>query len=398
MPAPVPQERKALTGGESAAFVIKQIEPEVYPAYPITPSSTILELFARYVANGEVSTTLINVESEHSALSAVMGAQAAGVRAMTSTSGNGLALMFEIVYITAGMRLPVVMNIGNRAIAGPINIHSDHSDAMACRDSGWMQFFAENCQEVYDFNQIAMKVAEHRDVLLPAMVCQDGFYTTHNLQEVFTHDEKYTKGFIGEYTPKYPLLNVNNPVAIGGFDLNNYYFEHKRQQFEGMENAKWVIKEIFRQYGDMTGRYYEPVEKYRTEDAEFIIILLSSTAGAAKLIADELREQGIKAGVVRPRVFRPWFHMDVVESIKNAKAVAVMDKTVAFGALGGPLFNEVRSALADTPHAPHVINYIFGLGGREVKLNDIRKVYSELMDLSKTHDMTWKVRFLGVRE
>jgi pyruvate ferredoxin oxidoreductase alpha subunit len=398
MSAPIPQTKRALTGGEAAAHAIKQIEPSVYPAYPITPSSTILELFARYVANGEVTTTLIDVESEHSAMSAAMGAQAAGVRAMTSTSGNGLALMFEVVYITAGLRLPVVMNVGNRAIAGPINIHSDHSDTMGCRDSGWLQFYCENCQEVYDMNQIALKVAEHPDVLLPAMVCQDGFYTTHNVQEVYVHDDQYVKGFIGEYNPKYPLLNVNNPVAIGGFDLNNYYFEHKRQQFEAMEHANWVIREMFRQYGDMTGRYYAPIDTYRAEDADYIIVALSSTAGVCKFIADELREQGIKAGVVRPRVYRPFPHVDIVNALKNAKTVAVMDKSVAFGALGGPLFNEIRSALHDTPTGPRVLNYIFGLGGREVRLNDIRKVYSHLVELAKTGDMTEKIRFLGVRE
>jgi pyruvate ferredoxin oxidoreductase alpha subunit len=398
MTAPIPQIRKALTGGEAAALAIKQINPAVYPAYPITPSSTILELFARYVANGEVTTTLIDVESEHSALSAALGAQAAGVRAMTSTSGNGLALMFEIVYITAGLRLPIVMNVGNRAIAGPINIHSDHSDSMACRDSGWIQLYSENCQEVYDHNQIAMKVAEHPEVLLPVMVCQDGFYTTHNVQEVMVHDDTYVKGFVGEYAPKYPLLNLSTPVAIGGFDLNNYYFEHKRSQFEGMENAKHVLKEIYRQYGDMTGRYYDVVDSYLCDDADFVIVVLSSTAGAAKFIADEFREHGIKAGVLRPRVFRPFPHMEVVAALKNAKAVAVMDKSVAFGALGGPLFNEVRSALHDSPNGPKIIDYIFGLGGREVKLNDVRKVYNDLIELSESGDMTWKVRFLGVRE
>jgi pyruvate ferredoxin oxidoreductase alpha subunit len=398
MPSPIPQTLKPLTGGECAALAIKQIEPGVYPAYPITPSSTILELFSRYIANGEVSTTLIDVESEHSALSAAMGAQAAGVRSMTSTSGNGLALMFEIVYIVAGLRLPIVMNVGNRAIAGPINIHSDHSDSMACRDAGWIQLYAENCQEVYDFNQIAIKVAEHPEVLLPAMVCQDGFYTTHNVQEVYVHDDMYARGFIGEYNPKHPLLNVDQPIALGGFALNNYYFEIKRQQFEAMENSKHVIKEMFRQYGDMTGRYYDPVDAYRTEDADFVIVVLSSSAGACKVIADELRAQGIKAGVLRPRVFRPFPHMEIVAALKNAKAVAVMDKSVCFGALGGPLFNEVRSAMHDSPNGPRVLNYIFGLGGREVRMNDLRKVYSELMDVAKTGDMTWKIRFLGVRE
>jgi pyruvate ferredoxin oxidoreductase alpha subunit len=398
MPVPIPQIRKALTGGESAAMAIKQIEPAVYPAYPITPSSTILELFARYVANGEVGTTLIDVESEHSAMSAAMGAQAAGVRAMTSTSGNGLALMFEVVYITASLRLPVVMNVGNRAIAGPINIHSDHSDTMGCRDSGWIQLYCENCQEVYDMNQIAIKVAEHPDVLLPVMVCQDGFYTTHNVQEVFVHDDQYVKGFVGEYTPKYPLLNTSNPVAIGGFDLSNYYFEHKRQQFEAMEHANWVIREMFKQYGDMTGRYYEPVDKYLADDADFIIVALSSSAGLCKFIADELREQGIKAGVVRPRVYRPFPHMDIVNALKGAKTVAVMDKSVSTGALGGSLFNEIRSALHDTPNGPRVLNYIFGLGGRELRKNDVRKVYNDLIDLSKTGDMSCKIRFLGVRD
>jgi pyruvate ferredoxin oxidoreductase alpha subunit len=290
------------------------------------------------------------------------------------------------------------MNVGNRAIAGPINIHSDHSDAMGCRDAGWIQLYSETCQEVYDNNQIAIKLGEHPDVLLPVMVCQDGFYTTHNVQEVFVHDDSFVKGFIQEYKPKYPLLNVDQPVAIGGFDLNNYYFEHKRQQFEAMEKAKGVLKELYRQYGDMTGRYYDLLDCYRTEDADYIVVVLSSTAGVCKFIADELREQGIKAGVVRPRVYRPFPHAEIQAAIKNAKAVSVLDKSVAFGSLGGPLYHEVRNALHDTPKGPHIINYIFGLGGREVRLNDIRKVWNETIDLAKTGDMTWKVRFLGVRE
>jgi len=394
------QKKTAMTGAEAAAFAMKQINPSVVAAYPITPQTPIIENFSKYVARGDVDTNLIDVESEHSAMSATLGAAAAGVRAMTATASNGLALMFEIVYITASLRQPIVMNVGNRAIAGPINIHCDHSDSMAARDSGWMQLYAENPQEVYDHTLMAIRIAEHMDVRLPIMCCQDGFLTTHNTQNLTLLDDEAAKKFIKEYKSLNPLLDTKNPVTIGSFDLQNYYYEHKMQQHVAIEKAKSVMKEVFSEYSELSGRKYDFTDDYMLEDAEFVIVALSSVAGTIKEVIDELRSQGKKVGLLRPRVYRPFPHEIIIPKLVNAKTVAVFDRTSSFGALGGPLFEDIRNAMYDydSNSKPLIINYIVGLGGRDITENHIKQVYNELEELNNTKDLTKKIRFLGVRE
>ncbi|MFP4112082.1 MAG: pyruvate ferredoxin oxidoreductase, partial [Candidatus Woesearchaeota archaeon] len=278
------KESKALTGAEASAEAIKQINPDVIAAYPITPQTPIMHAFAQFVADGGVDTELIRVDSEHSAMSATVGASAAGARAMTATASNGLALMHEIVYIAASNRLPIVMSIVNRALSGPINIHCDHSDTMAERDSGWLQFYSENPQEAYDLTILAVRVAEHENVKLPVMVCQDGFITSHCVERVDVIKDEDIRNFVGEYKPYYPLLDTENPISYGPLDLYDYYFEHKRQQSEAMMHARNVFKEVFAEFGEISGKKHWFYEGYQLEDADYVIVVMSSTADTTKQI------------------------------------------------------------------------------------------------------------------
>ncbi len=384
---------KALTGGQAAAVAMRQINPDVVAAYPITPQTPIIETFAQFVADGEVDTELIDVESEHSALSAVVGASAAGGRAMTATSSQGLALMAEIVYVASGLRFPIVMAISNRALSAPINIHCDHGDSMFLRDACWLQFYSENAQEVYDNMLIALKVAEHKKVLLPVMVMQDGFITSHSVQNVEILDDRMVKKFIGKYNPDYPLLNVEKPVTIGPLDLFDYFFEHKYQQIEAMENSRKIIKEVDGEFYNLTGRKYGFLEKYRANDADYIIVALSSTCGTAKVVVDSLRGEKKKVGLVKIRTMRPFPNKEIREALAGAKAIAVLDRSVSFGNYS-PVFTEVRSALYDLNRKPRLYNYIYGLGGRNVGPYDIEKVFNDLIE-EKVSD---KINYLGLRK
>ncbi len=395
----VQKTKRALTGAECTAEAMRQVNPDVVAAYPITPQTDIMHAFAQFVADGTVDTDLVTVESEHSAMSACVGAGAAGARTMTATSANGLALMWEVVYIASGLRIPMVMNVVNRALSGPINIHCDHSDSMGCRDSGWIQLYSENGEEAYENTLMGVRISEHPDVLLPVMVCQDGFITSHCVETAETIDDETVKNFIGEYTPHYPLLNVNKPVTYGPLDLFDYYFEHKRQQLLAMENVKPVIKQVFDEFGKITGEDYDYFEGYMLENAERVIFCCNSSAGSTRVVIDELRANGEKVGLLKMRVFRPWLNEQVVEKLKHAKAVAVLDRAASFGAAGGPLFMEVRSSFHETDkeNKPSIINYIYGLGGRELDLDQIRKVFKELDDV-KNGNIGELVRYLGVRE
>ena len=384
---------KALSGGQAVAVAMKQINPDLVAAYPITPQTPIIETFAQFVADGKVDTELIDVESEHSALSAVVGASAAGARAMTATASQGLALMAEIVYIASGSRLPIVMAIANRALSAPINIHCDHTDSMFLRDSGWIQIYSENAQEAYDNMFISLRVAEHKDVLTPAMVMQDGFITSHNVQNVQTLDDKTAKSFVGKYNPEYPLLNIKKPISIGPLDLFDYFFEHKYQQAQGLENSVKVIKQIDKEFYDLTGRKYGFIEKYKTNDAKYIIIALSSTCGTAKMVVDELRKKGVKAGLIKIRVFRPFPNKDIAKAIENADSVAVLDRSTSFGNYS-PVFTEVRSSLYNLKKKPNLLNYVYGIGGRNIGIDDIEKVYG---DLTK-ETVSDKIKYIGLRK
>ena len=387
----------AITGDQVAAEAMRQIEPDVVAAYPITPQTEIVMTFAQFVADGRVKTEMIPVESEHSAMSACVGAAASGARTMTATSANGLALMWEIVYIAASTRLPIVMPVVNRALSAPINIHCDHSDTMGARDSGWLQIYCENNQEVYENVIMAVKIAEHKDILLPVMVCQDGFITSHAVEGVRLFEDKAVKDFLGQYQPKYSLLDVERPVTYGPLDLQDYYFEHKRQQSEAVKNSLKAIPEVFTEFKKQFGREYDFIESYKLKDAEIAIVALSSTVGTARTAVDELRAKGKKVGLLKPRIFRPFPKEKIVRALKNLKAVAIMDRSESFSGQGGPLFSEIRSALLDEPKRPLSVNYIYGLGGRDINVGQIKSVYTDLEKVAKDKKVNSLVNYLGVR-
>ncbi|MEI6633941.1 MAG: transketolase C-terminal domain-containing protein [Chlamydiota bacterium] len=378
----------ALTGNEAAAEAMRQIDPDVVPAYPITPQTELMHKFAEFVADGLVKTEMILVESEHSAMSAAVGACAAGARVMTATSANGLALMWEIVYIAASLRLPVVMTVVNRALSGPINIHCDHSDTMGCRDSGWIQLYGENPQEAYDNILQAVRIAEHPDVLLPVMPTFDGFIISHTIERLEVLEDGEVKHYVGERKPLHPLLDVAHPVTYGPLDLQDYYFEHKKQQAEAMVRAREVVRAVGREYGALTGREYGFFDAYRTGDAEEIVVCLGSAAGTMKAVADALRGEGRKVGVLKLRMFRPFPADEIAEAIGRAKRIVVLDRAEGFNAVGGPLGAEVKAALYGRSSA-EVVNCIYGLGGRDLSPELARAAF----DLSGPRTV-----HLGVRE
>ncbi|MGM0471067.1 MAG: transketolase C-terminal domain-containing protein [Bacillota bacterium] len=388
----------ALTGHEVLANAMRQINPDVVAAYPITPQTEIVQLFSQFVADGKVDTEFVTVESEHSAMSATVGAAASGIRAMTATAANGLALMWEIVYIAASTRLPIVMPVVNRALSGPINIHCDHSDAMGARDSGWIQLYAENAQEAYDNTIQALRIAEHQDVRLPVMTNMDGFIISHAVENVKLLADEDVQEFIGSYQPEHSLLDTQNPVTVGPLDLQDFYFEHKRQQADAMEQAKEVISEIAKEYHKLTGRGVEYFEEYRLADAKIAIIALGSTAGTAKESVDQLRAEGIQAGLIKLRVFRPFPARQLVAALKDLEGVAVLDRADTFSTTGGPIFADVRSALYDAGVNLEVINYIYGLGGRDTRVADLKSVYYDLVEIAEGKEITQRVNYLGVRE
>jgi pyruvate ferredoxin oxidoreductase alpha subunit len=388
----------AITGNDAAAYAIKQINPDVMAAYPITPQTALVQKFSEYVADGLVNTEFVTVESEHSAMSACVGAAAAGGRVMTATAANGLALMFEIVYIAASSKLPIVMPVVNRALSGPINIHCDHSDSMATRDSGWIQIYSENAQEAYDNIIQAVKIAENMKVRLPVMVMFDGFITSHGIEMVDFLEDKIVRDFVGDYQPNYPLLDSEKPLTYGPLDLYDYYFEHKRQQAEDIKNSKPIILDVAKEFKNISGREYGLFESYKLEDAETAIVVLSSTAGTAKTVVDELRDEGKKVGLLKPRVFRPFPYNELAEALSHLKAVAILDRSDSFGGFGGPLFTEIRSAMLEYGKMPENINVIYGLGGRDINQQDLKIIYGQLDKIVETGKVKERIQYYGVRE
>jgi len=388
------KKMQALSGAEAVANAMRQINPDVVAVYPITPQTAIAQKFADFVSDGVVDTELIRVESEHSAMSATVGASAAGCRAMTATAANGLALMHEIVYIAASTRLPIVMPVVNRALSGPINIHCDHSDAMAERDSGWLQFYCENAQEVYDATFIALNVSEHKDVRLPTMVCQDGFITSHSVENVELLPDSVVKKFIGKFVTDFPLLDTNNPTTYGPLDLTDYYMEHKYQQREAIDNSTKIIKEVAKKFKEISGRTFDFIEQYKIKDAEYVIIVMSSTAGTTKVAVDELRKEGKKVGLLKLRVFRPFPAKDIVKALKNVKHIAVLDRSDSFGSMGGPIFHEIKSAFYNEIKRPKITNFIYGLGGRDINVTDLKNIYKGLISKKPYNEY----QYFGVRK
>ena len=389
--------RERLSGNEAVATAMKQINPDVVAAFPITPSTEIPQYFSTFVANGSVDTEFVAVESEHSAMSACIGAEAAGSRAMTATSANGLSLMWEMIYIASSLRLPIVMNLVNRAVSGPLNIHNDHSDAMGVRDAGWIMLFSENNQEAYDNNLMAHKIAENKDVQLPIMICQDGFITSHSIENIELENDEDVKKFVGEYHPEHYLLNKKEPMAIGPLDLQAYLFEHKAQQGNAMKAAKQVILDVSKEFEKWTGRHYDLFEEYKLDDAEIAIVCMNSTAGTTKAVVDKLREQGVKAGLLKIRVYRPFPGKEVAKALSHLKAVAVLDKSDSLNAIGGALFEDVVSSMYVAKQNVPVVNYVYGIGGRDTTEKEINSVYTDLAEIAKDGKVENPYRYLGLR-
>lgn len=389
--------RERLSGNEAIAYAMKQINPDVMGAFPITPSTEIPQYFSTYVDNGEVDTEFIAVESEHSAMSTCIGAQAAGCRAISTTSSCGLCYMTEMLYVAASDRLPITLAVSCRALSGPININNDHSDAMGVRDAGWLMLFAETNQEAYDNYLQAMRIGEA--VGLPIMICQDGFITSHAIENIELVETEKVKAFVGEYKPQHYLLNKDEPIAVGAYATPVYYMEAKRQQAQAMMDAKDVIRKVGAEFAEMTGRSYGLIEKYRMEDAEEAILIIGSSAGTAKEAVNQLRAQGRKVGLIKIRSFRPFPAEEIAEALKNVKAFAAMDKDDSFNAHCGPIYAETCAALyASGVTSPKGINYIYGLGGRDVRVDSIRQVFAQLEQIAATGTTGDTYRYLDVRE
>lgn len=410
MKSVVKQEIQGLNGDEAVALAVKQCDVDVVAAYPITPQTIIVEKLSEYVANGEVETEYVCTESEHSAMAACLAASATGARVFTASASAGLALMHEMLFVTSGCRAPVVMAVANRALSAPLNIHGDHSDAMAERDSGWIQIYGENAQEVYDSMIQAFRIAEHLDVQLPVMVGLDGFTLSHTLENVKILSDDVVKRFVG--TRQFPVvlthegktvpykLDPENPMTMGPVAMPNYYFEFKRQQEEAMRNALEVIPRVHEEYAQLSDRRYGDglLDQYALEDAEVAIVCLGSTAGTVKTVVDELRAEGVKAGLLRIRTYRPFPAEAIVKALGKVEAVAVMERSMSFGGGGGAVFHEVRNALYDAAARPFVVDYVHGLGGRDTNPSQIRRVYDDLQEIIHAKRVDDLVRFVGLRE
>jgi len=389
---------KGLEGDRAVAEAMRQMNPDVVAAYPITPQTEIVMRFSDFVANGEVDTEFIAVESEHAAMSSCIGAAAAGGRVQTATSGAGMALMWEVLWVATGSRLPIVMHAVNRSLSSPLNIHCDHSDTMGMRDAGWIHIFDENVQEAYD-NAIQMvRIAEHPDVMLPALHALDGFIIGHSVERLETLPDEAVKEFIGTYTPKYSLLDFEHPATFGPMDLPDYFFEHKRQQAEAIQNALDVIVKVGKEYGELSGRPYGLMEEYRMDDADYVLVALGSTAGTSKVAVDMMRDSGVKAGLLKIRCFRPFPHKMVSEVLGKRKVVGVLDRSISFGAQTGPLCLEVITSFFTHGCYPKVVNYVYGLGGRDITPAQICEMYKELVEIDKKGITGPIQRFFGVRD
>jgi pyruvate ferredoxin oxidoreductase alpha subunit len=387
------------SGNMASAEAMRQINPDVVAAYPITPQTELMQFFAEFVANGLVETEYIPVESEHSAMSACVGASSAGARAMTATAGPGLAYMWEILGVASGMRLPIVMTVVNRALSSPINIHSDHSDMMGARDHGWIMLFSENAEEQYDNLIQAVRIAEDLRTRLPVMVGMDGFIISHAIERVRLLPDKAVEEFIGEHVALHPLLDVEHPVTYGPIAMTDSYMEFKRQQRDAMDKAPAVIEEVGRAFETAFGKRYTHIETHRIEDAEFVLVGCGSVAGTARHTVNMLRERGIKAGLIKVRTYRPFPYKDIMDALNssNCKAVGVLDRAESFGSAGGPLFGDLATAMfLRNRHYP-MADFICGLGGRDTNIKHIETAVETLMKLSAGEEVP-VVSYLNLKE
>ncbi len=370
------------TGNLMVAEALRQAEPDVIAAYPITPQTAIVEAYAKYVADGRVHTEFVTVESEHSSMSACIGSAAAGARTSTATSSQGLAYMWEELHIAAGMRLPIVMANANRALSAPINIHCDHSDVMGARDTGWIILFAETAQEAYDNTVMAFRIAENPAVRLPVMTTLDGFITTHAMERAELLDDATVKDFIGSYDPIDPLLDTARPVSAGMFADGKTFSAVRLQMRRAIEASKPIIKQVGDEWAGICGRPFEFINTWGTEDADEIVICIGSATGNVRHVARQLRAEGRKVGVVGVRVFRPFPYEEVARACAGAKAIAIMDRSDSIGGHYAPLGMEVRTALYDLDRRIPTRNYVYGLGGSDVPLSQIRHVFDDVAAVS----------------
>ena len=386
-----------MSGNEAVAYAIRQVNPDVMPAFPITPSTEIPQMVSTYIANGEMDTEFIPVESEHSSMSATVGAEAAGARSMTATSSCGLAFMWEELLVAASNRLPLVLALVNRTLSGPININCDHSDSMGARDTGWIQIYAENNQEAYDNFIQAFPIAEDKRVHLPVMVCQDGFITSHAVENILLEEDADVKEFVGQYDPEEFLLNPGKPVSVGPYAISAYSMEAKYNQEKAMERSKEVIKEVAGRFRERFGRGFDFFEEYRTEDADYIMLIMGSAAGCAKQAADDLRERGIRAGVLKLRVFRPFPGEEIAKALKGCKAVAIMDRCESYNGGGGPLSSEVPAALYNSKVFINTVSYVYGLAGRDFTVDTACGIFEELKDATENGKQVRQHKYVGLR-
>jgi pyruvate ferredoxin oxidoreductase alpha subunit len=387
----------AVTGNEAVANALMQVNPDVCAAYPITPQTELMQRFASFVSNGQVKTELILVESEHSAMSACVGASAAGGRVITATSSQGLALMWEILFIASGLRLPIVVPVVNRALSAPINIHGDHSDAMGARDSGWIQLWSENAQEAYDNVIQAFRIGEHMDIRLPVMVCYDGFIISHSIERIEYLEDNDVKGFVGEFKQLNPLLDIEHPISYGPLILTDYYMEIRKAQDEVESKVSKVVLDVAEDFLKISGRRYGLFDTYRLDDADIGLVILNSAAGTSKDVIDEFRNRGIKAGLLKPRLYRPFPYKEMGEALKHLKAVCVLDRADAFGGSYGPVFIDISASLYPYKEKPILINKIYGLGGRDYLPEHAELVLNELVEIAKTEKVNAFKEYIGVR-
>lgn len=376
----------------------------MFPSFPITPSTEIPEYFSKYIAEGKILSNLILVESEHSAMSAAIGSALSNARTATATSSNGLAYMWEMLHIASSMRAPIIMELVCRSISGPLNIHNDHSDAMGMKDTGWIMLFSKNNQDVYDNTIIGTMIAENSNVLLPIAICQDGFITSHSIENIeILEDDEVTK-LVGKYNNNVNLLDKENPVTVGPLDLPTHLFEHKRLQVEALANAKKVFKEISEKYEKISGRRINMIDTYMVEDADTVIIAIGSTAETIEEVVDRRRKNGEKVGVIAIRMFRPFPEEEIISALKNVKNIAVMDKVMDYSLNGGTLYKEIISAIYDIREKNKdrdkekdkniiVSNYIYGIGGRDIGVDDIEGIFDDILDDSNYE----KIRYVGLK-
>jgi pyruvate ferredoxin oxidoreductase alpha subunit len=386
----------AVTGNEAMAEALRQVNPDVCAAYPITPQTDLMQNFSDYIADGRVTTEMILVESEHSAMSACIGASAAGGRVVTATSGPGLALMWEMLYVAAGMRLPIVMPVVNRALSAPLNIHCDHSDAMGARDSGWIQLWSENAQEAYDNLLQAFRIAEHPRIQVPIMVCMDGFIISHSIGMVKFLSDEVVKRFVGEFKAQDTLLDVTRPVSYGPLVLADQYHEYKAVQDAVMTDVFDVALSVADEFAEISGKRYGLFDTYLLEDAEFGLIVLNSAAGTCKDVIDEARKKGIKVGLLKPRLFRPFPYRQIGEALKHLKVACVLDRADSYGACG-PLFAEIAVSLYPYGMKPALINRIYGLGGRDFMPDDVSGVIQEIVGIAETGIVPEVKKYISLR-